>query len=189
MASSAASTPSASIASIVPVSHLSKLRIASKQETVEFFGVTPMTFNTWLKRGCPFIQEGKGGGSTGWVFDLLDVAKWRFLGRVTDTGEVNPDLMSPRERLDYYKGSREQMLMERDRGVLLPADQVEAAWSDHITVAKGRLLSLPSRVSGELLSLKTQRDIEKVIRNAVITILEELSGGTPESSATDSQSN
>ena len=161
---------------ITAVSQLSKLRLANKAEVSEFFGVSLVSINTWIKRGCPYVQE--GSHNVPWVFDLLEVARWRFVGRVSSTGELDPEQMTPRERLDYHKGTRERMLMERDKGILIPAAEVSAAWADQISIAKGRLLSLPARVSGDILRLKSQRDIENTIKDAVITILEELANGS-----------
>lgn len=60
---------------------------------------------------------------------------------------------------------------------LIPVDEVAQAWSEQVTIAKNRLLSLPSRVSSDVLRLKTQREIERVLKDAVIDILEELANG------------
>ena len=60
---------------------------------------------------------------------------------------------------------------------LLPMDEVAAAWSEQVAIAKNRLLSLPARVSSDILRLKTQREIEAVIKAALVEILQELADG------------
>lgn len=95
----------------------------------------------------------------------------------------SPDATDPYSILAKAKAKNESykaeltLLEYRQRiGELIPKDEVATAWADQIAIAKGRLLSLPSRVSGEVLRLRTQREIEDVIKAALITILEELSG-------------
>lgn len=49
------------------------------------------------------VQTGNRG--TPWVFDLLDVAQWRFSGGVTDPDNVtDPENMSPTDRRAWYEG-------------------------------------------------------------------------------------
>lgn len=68
------------------------------------------------------------------------------------------------------------MDLARRRHELIPVEEVAAAWAQNIAIAKGRLLSLPSRVSSEVLRLKSQRDVELLLRNKLFEILTELSG-------------
>ena len=96
----------------------------------------------------------------------------------------SPDATDPYSILAKAKAKNESykaeltLLEYRQRvGELIPKDEVAAAWAENIAIAKGRLLALPSRVSGEVLRLKTQREVEEAIKAAIVTILEELAGG------------
>jgi phage terminase Nu1 subunit (DNA packaging protein) len=80
-----------------------------------------------------------------------------------------------RARLDRARAELAELDLGRKRLELIPKNEVAAAWSSQIHIAKSRLLSLPSRVSGEILRLRTQREIEGVIRDRIIEILDELS--------------
>lgn len=86
-------------------------------------------------------------------------------------------LAKAKAKNESYKAELTLLEYKQRTGELIPKDDVAAAWADQIAIAKGRLLSLPSRVSGEVLRLKTQREIEEVIKGAIVVILEELSDG------------
>ena len=115
----------------------------------------------------PEIRPGRGGARPG-------------AGRKPKS----PDATDPYSILAKAKAKNESykaeltLLEYRQRvGELIPKDEVAAAWAENVAIAKGRLLSLPSRVSGEVLRLKTQREVEELIKAAIVTILEELAGG------------
>lgn len=152
---------------------ISQRLLCNKAELAEAFSVSVATVDAWLRRGCPHVQRGGRGKS--WVFNILDVAAWRFGSE--ESPEEDPEKMSPKERLDWYKGTRERIALEKDRGDLISADEVEAAWLNQITVAKGRLLSLPTRVAPDVLGLSEQRDIEQVLKSSISDVLEELANG------------
>lgn len=87
------------------------------------------------------------------------------------------DAQQERAMLDRVRRELGELDLARRRHDLIPVEEVREAWASQITIAKGRLLSLPSRISGEVLRLKSQREIENVIRDQIHTILMELSEG------------
>ena len=94
----------------------------------------------------------------------------------TDDGE-RLDPQQERARLDAERRRELEMRNARAAGELLPFDEVSAAWSEQIAIAKGRFLSMPARVSADVLRLKSQRDIEGILKAALVVILEELAAG------------
>lgn len=99
-------------------------RKANKAETAEFFGVHPSAVDKWIRKGCPSLQA--GAVNRAWVFDLLEVAKWRFGAVETSDDGFDPERASPKERKDWYDSEfRRRQLQERDRE-LIPAAEVEA---------------------------------------------------------------
>lgn len=152
---------------------ISERLICNKAELAEAFGVSVAAVDHWLRRGCPHVQRGARG--VAWKFNLIDVAQWRFKG-AEDSNE-DPEKMSPKERLDWYKGTRERVALERDNGALIPADEVESEWLRQIGIAKGRLLAMPTRIAPELIQKSESREVERIIKSAVIEILEELANG------------
>ena len=86
-------------------------------------------------------------------------------------------LAKAKAKNESYKAELTLLEYRQRTGELIPKDAVAAALAENIAIAKGRLLSLPSRVSADVLRLKTQREVETVIKDAIVAILEELSGG------------
>ena len=147
--------------------------LCNKAELAEIFKVSVASIDAWLRRGCPYVQRGNRGAA--WVFNIIDVAEWRFSGTSGEEGATeDPEKMSPKERLDWYKGTRERLALERERGELVAADDVADAWEQQIAVAKGRLLSLPTRIAPELIGRSEPRDIERTLKTAITSVLEEL---------------
>jgi len=86
-------------------------------------------------------------------------------------------LAKAKAKNESYKAELTLLEYRQRVGELIPKDEVASAWAENIAIAKGRLLALPSRVSGDVLRLKTQREVEELIKGAIVTVLEELAGG------------
>ena len=109
---------------VVAMSGVGRLRRANKAETAEFFEVSPNSIEAWVRRGCPVVE--RGGARKPWVFDLLEVARWRLAGD-QPSGDVDPEAMSPAERKAWYEGeARRRELAEKARE-LIPVAEVETA--------------------------------------------------------------
>lgn len=102
--------------------------------------------------------------------------KWLRARIASELGaDENLSPQAERARLDRARANLAEQEYARRYRELIPRDEVAQAWSEQVLIAKNRLLSLPSRVSSDVLRLKTQREIEAVIRDRVIDILSELS--------------
>jgi len=115
----------------------------------------------------PEIRPGRGGARPG-------AGRKPKSPDATDPYSI---LAKAKAKSESYKAELMQLEYRQRVGELIPKDEVAAAWAENVAIAKGRLLSLPSRVSGEVLRLKTQREVEELIKAAIVTILEELAGG------------
>lgn len=101
--------------------HIPPSRRANKALVADFFGVAITSVDGWVRRGCPYVQRGERG--TPWVFDLLQVAEWRFGGNRTEAIEKDPEDMPPKERKDWYEGEKVRVSLEVDKGNLITLDQ------------------------------------------------------------------
>ena len=154
--------------------HIPACRRANIAEVAEFLIVTHNTVRAWVAKGMPYLTRGERG--TPWEFDLLAVVRWR-LGAEQGTADTNdPESLSPKERLDWYKGTRERLALERDRGDVIPADEVETTWVTLIATAKGRLMAIGPRVAQELADVSEAREIERRLKAIHKEILQELAG-------------
>jgi hypothetical protein len=123
-----------------------KVRIKNKAEVAEFFGISVPTLDTWLRKGCPFIQQGNRGIS--WQFDILEIAKWRYGGQ-EDVGRDNPEEMAPKERLDWYRGDRERDAHAKERGMLIPFDLIEQLLGSAFADIRAGLLGQHNIIASE----------------------------------------
>lgn len=92
-------------------------------------------------------------------------------------GTAKLDPAQERAQLDQARRLQIEARLAADRGELLPVDEVATVWADQIRIAKERLLAIPTRVAPAVLRLDEIRDVERVMRDALLTVLEELAGG------------
>lgn len=119
---------------------ISERRRANKAEVAEWFNVSMATVDAWMRRGCPYVQ--RGGKGVSWVIDLKAVAEWYYKGADVET-EGDPDKMTPKERLDWYKGTREKTRHMEEAGQLIPSADYERALSSALKLVAVTLESLP----------------------------------------------
>lgn len=108
-------------------------RKANKAQLAEFFEVSVAAVDNWIRRGCPAMQRGNRG--TPWVFDLLQVAEWRFVGETIQHDDQDPDTLQPKERLDWYKGESEKRKLQKTDGELVEASVYERHMADLLKVS------------------------------------------------------
>lgn len=116
-------------------------RRANKMEVAEFFGVSLPTIDAWIRRGCPNVQKGSRGVS--WVFDLLQVAEWRFTGERVPDNEVSPEDMHPKDRKDWYEGEKVRIALEVEKGNLITLDQYREEMARILKQVANTLETLP----------------------------------------------
>lgn len=74
----------------------------------------------------------------------------------------DPESLSPKDRLDWYKGDMERIKLERERGNLIPVDEFRERLADVIKILLAGIEPLP-----DLLERKARLDanqVEKVIQ-------------------------
>jgi hypothetical protein len=86
-----------------------------------------------------------------------------------------PDYNVSRARTEFEKANLLELDRKAKEGLLLPREQVERVWSNAVTVARTRLLGVPTRTRQRIPHLTTEEVaiLEELIREA----LEELSQG------------
>lgn len=141
----------------VSLSAVGRLRKANKAEVAEFFDVSIPSVEGWLRRGCPVVQ--RGSRTIPWVFDLLDVAKWRITGQRSDA-DIDPDTLPPSERKAWYEGeSKKRELQVRDRE-LIPAAEVEQVIATAFAAIAQDLRAIPD-------NLERRHGIDPAVAEAV----------------------
>ncbi|MFP4063144.1 MAG: hypothetical protein ACLFS2_10165 [Halochromatium sp.] len=82
-----------------------------------------------------------------------------------------------RAKLDEARRLEIEARLAKQRGELLDAKEVSAAWSYEASLVRSHLLQLPSRAAPELLSLDGLKPIEDALRGHVYAALESLGRG------------
>ena len=121
-------------------------RKANKIDAAAWFDVALPTIDAWIRRGCPVIQRGRQG--TPWVIDLKEMHEWhlrqKWLGGAEDDGDsTDPEKLSPKDRLDWYRGNRERKKDMQEAGELVPAARFEAELAAVLKAVAVTLESLP----------------------------------------------
>ena len=67
----------------------------------------------------------RGSRGTAWEIDLLAAAEWRFATPVDPTLKDDPDKLTPKDRLDFWRAEREKTRHQAEQGELIPVLDVE----------------------------------------------------------------
>jgi len=110
-------------------------RLANKQELATLFDVSLPSIDAWLRRGAPYVVKGTNGVS--WKFDIIAISKWLYTPK--ESSAIDPDNMSPKDQLDWYKAQREKVKYRTECCELMLASAYE---KDLSTVLKSLATSL-----------------------------------------------
>lgn len=116
-------------------------RVANKAEVAAFFDVSLTTVHSWIRRGCPVIQD--GGRGVSWELDLLAVMQWRYLPEDVEDDEFNPERLPPKDRKDWYDGEKRRREIQESDRELIPAHKYDTELSRAIKIMAAGLETLP----------------------------------------------
>ena len=136
------------MANIETLTQIPERRKANKMEVAHFFGVSLPTIDNWIMKDCPVIQRGAGRG-TPWVFDLLDVALWRY-GNQPTSNDIDPDSLSPRERRDWFESELKKIQFQKEQRQLIPAEEVETVVATAFSTIAQHIRSMPDNLERKL---------------------------------------
>ncbi|MHB0706011.1 hypothetical protein ACX4MT_09225 [Roseomonas mucosa] len=126
----------------------------------DHLGITPRSIREWAEKGViPRTADGKYP---------LRAAVRAYCAAIRSQIQGG-DLKAERHRLVREQADREALRNARLRGELLPAAEVEAAWSGAFRNISSRFLALPSRISQRLgtLSKHDLAEIDREIRDTL----------------------
>lgn len=125
--------------------NLPAIRRANKAEIAEFYAVSLPTVDAWIRKGMPAIQKGSKG--IPWVFDLLEVVRWKELGGTPATGdEVDPEKLPPADRLAWYRSEKERRAILKDDRETLAASEVAETVATAYAAQAQDLRAIPDRM-------------------------------------------
>ena len=94
--------------------------------------------------------------------------------RISRTQEYIPDYDESRARTEYLKAELLELDRQTKAGKLVPVDEVEAKWLEVITLARGKMLGIPTKAKQRIpdLDAAAMACLEDIVRET----LEDLSG-------------
>lgn len=110
----------------------------NRTQLAMLFAVSLPTIDAWLRKGCPHSKQDKQ-----YRFSIANVAKWLYKPVETDN---NPNNMSPKDQLDWYRAQREKNRYLLESGDLMLARDFEIALSDSLKQLATSLEALPDLI-------------------------------------------
>jgi len=141
--------------------------------------LTPRRVQQLKAEGLPTAGRGlyELGPCMAWYIRYLQNALEK---RGPNVNADTPDLIAERTRLAKEQGDKLAIENSIKRGELVYVSDVVQAWSEHISGAKAKLLSLPSKVAPQLVNQPNANVIAARIREEVDTALLELAESNDE---------
>lgn len=143
--------------------------------------ITGSSFRT-IKKRLAGLESVKTEGRQVF-FETQKALRLIYLSNEAKEGsDIELELLDPqlqKARLDKARTEKVELEIDVLKGNLIPADQVERAWSDLIIAFRAKILSLHSKISPQLASLKTIPEIELKLKTELREALSELSNTDP----------
>ncbi len=148
----------------------------NRSEVAEIFGVSVDTISAWVKRGCPFVQEGRKGIE--WIFNTASVSKWLVDGargaRPEPGEQLNIDRAYEEARKARYDADRMELKLQIERGEYVPVADAVSDVADEYSTVRAKLGSLPGDLAPKIDPDRSQ-EIQQVLAEAINDALSGLS--------------
>lgn len=112
-----------------------------QSQLARIFGVTSRTIRDWHDAGLEEARDPESG-----TYNLAQAVQWRIeleRERVAQAGLGDSDYEEARARLTAAKAEREEDALRRDRGTLIPAEEVVAKVREPLEEVDARLRAAP----------------------------------------------
>jgi phage terminase Nu1 subunit (DNA packaging protein) len=147
--------------------------LVNKQRLQTILGRDHKTLLKWQKEGMPVEKQGKRGESSS--YDTEKVIDW-LIKRANDT---DSELERARIRSINAQADKTEIEVETMRGNLIPLEAMHGMWSDVLAAFRARILSIPSRLTPQLASIRDPKKIERLLKETHNEALQELADYDP----------
>lgn len=148
--------------------------IVNKQRLAKIIGVTVRTLSEWQKEGLPIKKNGLRGQSND--YDTATVIEW-LIKRASDT---DAEMERARIRLTSAQADKTELEVEELRGNLISLDNMKYLWANVLGTFRARILSMPTRLTPQISTMKDPKKIEKLLKDSLHEALNELAEYDPE---------
>lgn len=144
-----------------------------KQELCNALDLSIKTIDNYIGQGMPVAIRGSKGRPH--QFDLEQCKVW-IAANVRGQGgtENDENLNEAKLRKLQAEASLAEIELQRERAELVEIEEVAKQVASEYSTVRAKLLALPTKVSGIIYSLQSQREVTEVLDNAIREILQEL---------------
>ncbi len=150
-------------------------KIYGNQALAEAFKITSETLRVWEKNfgDIPSKKEGKNR-----VYELADVLQWQAQKiyqefQIGDDGQVY-NYEAERARLTHHQANKTSLEEQEMLGQLVRTESVKKVVADMTVAFKFKVLSIPTKCAGLLVTLDQLDEIENFLKQQIHECLEEL---------------
>lgn len=139
----------------------------NRSQVAEEFGVSLVTVDDWVRKGCPHKRVGKT-----YVFAFADVVRW-LRSRDKDRGG---SLEKERARLAREQADNMALKNAVLRGELVPRGAFESELGKVFVAFRSRVMSIPDKAAPQVVGLNSIPEAKKLLGAFCDEALSELSG-------------
>lgn len=141
----------------------------------ETFGVVTVTVDSWVKKGCPFVE--RGGPGRQWVFDTADIARWLRDQALAESGAGDDDLDEIDKRTKRAKMHQAELELAKAQGAVAPIRDFERAMAAMCAQVQANCMNIPQRVVTQLLGETDETVFKSKLRAEIVLALEATRSG------------
>lgn len=146
--------------------------LLNKQELLEILNISRSSLNNYIAEGLPVAIRGKQGRAS--QYKLEDVQAW-LASKNKQSPEATEDMTAARLRKLQAEASLAELELQKERGELIEIAEVAKQLADAFARVRAKLLTIPTKTSGLVYASDSQREVQKLLDDAVREVLEELS--------------
>jgi len=92
-------------------------------------------------------------------------------------GGNGPSLAEAKRAQAVYKAERERLALMREKGELVPAEDVKTRWYEHGRAIRDNLISIPDRIASQLAASTDTREVHQLLSQEITGALRVLADG------------
>jgi terminase small subunit / prophage DNA-packing protein len=144
--------------------------ILNRKQICEFTGWSPNTLDSYIAKGCPFVQKSSGRGN-GWKFDSVSVLDWHTHWKLAqhDGSERDYDIEEARRRKMSAEATLAELELAKAMGEVALIREFESAHAKLMAVIRANVMNVPSRAVLQLLG-ETDETVFKTRLRAELTL-------------------
>lgn len=140
--------------------------LVNKAKLSDILGVSERSLTTWTSEGMPVEQIAVRGASN--QYETSAVIRWMI------ERETGDDYSAQRTRLTKEQADKTELENRRLRGELVPTSAVQAQLEREFGAIRSRLLSIPTKLSPQIITCKTLPEAQECLRVLVHECLTDL---------------